>query len=216
MRLPGIIIGAFGLILILAGAAILAVFGADGTLSTDRHRITSTTPALVSGPAAVRGLPHRLGPLGHPSVRIDLGDEQFVGVGRAGDVERYLRGVAYDEVTDIRDDPFELERHSVRGDRVAAAPAAQPIWLAQGTDALRWKLTDGDYRVVVMSADGRSPLNTEAHFGIRIPGLPKLGVILALVGAALALTGLAVVVKGGRRAAENPRSRTEVDHVAIP
>src|SRR4051794_22659914 len=109
MKTTAIILGASGAVVLAIGASLLGLFGLDGIWSSDEHLVGSRTPALVSDTAEVDGLMNGAGVLGNPRVRIDLGHDEFVGVARARDVERYLAGVSYDEVTDIESDPFGLE-----------------------------------------------------------------------------------------------------------
>jgi hypothetical protein len=198
MTTTGAIIAAVGAVIAACGIAILAIFGSDGVWTTDRHMVASTTPALVSSSAEVRGIASGTDFLGHPSVRVNLTDGRFVGVGRTEDVERYLAGTSYDEVTDIEGDPFELERTKVNGTRAADPPAEQSFWIEQGTKALRWKVTDGDYRIVIMSADGYSPLVTTGTFGLRIPKIGPIGAGLGLFGALWIAVGAGLAVAGRR------------------
>lgn len=198
MKTATILLTVAGATIGACGVLVLALFGFDGVWSSDDHMVASTTPALVSSSAEVRGIARGSEVLGDPSVRMTLSDDRFVGVARAADVERYLSGVPHEEVTDITGDPFVLERHKVSGTHAAAPPAAQPFWIEQGTSALRWKLADGDFRLVIMSADGASPLVTTGRFGIELPKLPAIGTVLGLLGGVL-LAGAAGTALYGRR-----------------
>src|SRR5262245_8792494 len=106
MKAIGAVIAGIGAVIAAAGVAILLVVGTDGVWETDSHLVASTTPALVSESADVRGIAGAADVLGDPGVRIDLGADRFVGVGRAEDVERWLAGTTYEEVTDFHSDPF--------------------------------------------------------------------------------------------------------------
>lgn len=194
MKTISILIAAAGAVIAACGVAILLIFGTDGVIESDPHMVASTTPALVTESGEVRGIASGTSILGDPSVRIDLTDDRFVGVGRSADVERYLEGVPYEEVTDISGDPFELERHKVDGTHAAQPPGEQSFWLARGADALRWKVTDGDYRIVIMSEDGASPLVTTGVFGVRIPKLPAIGAGLGLFGALWVAVGAGLLI----------------------
>jgi hypothetical protein len=66
--------------------------------------------------------------------------------------------VPADLVTDFELDPFELTREPREGSRQPAPPADQDIWVASGTGTdsatLRWKVRDGDYRLVLLLLAG--------------------------------------------------------------
>src|SRR4051794_19489070 len=105
MKATGALMAGVGAVVVAAGIALLAVFGFDGTLSTDRHMVASSTPVLVSSQSEIHGLTGFADAFGDPTVRIDLSDDRFVGVGRAKDVERWLAGTTYEEVSDIETSP---------------------------------------------------------------------------------------------------------------
>jgi hypothetical protein len=109
-------------------------------------------------------------------------------------VDRYLASVPADVVTDFELDPFELTREPREGSRQPAPPADQPIWVASGTGpaspTLRWKVRDGDYRLVVMNADGSRGVDAEGEVALTASHVPTIawsmiggGVLLLLAGA---------------------------------
>jgi hypothetical protein len=195
-----------GTLLALGGGAVLAVVGTDGELSTGRHELATPTTALVSEPASIDGTDD-LG-VGRPTVRLsatpDGGKPVFVGVGRAADVERYLEGAATDEITDFDLDPFRTDRDRHAGDAVPAAPGSQDFWVERsggtGTARIDWELRDGDYRLVVMNADGSAGVATRSAVGVDIPFLPGVAFGALAAGLLLAGGGLAAAGLGARRA----------------
>jgi hypothetical protein len=112
----------------------------------------------------------------------------FAGIAATGDVERYLGGVSYATVDghDVTDHP---------GTGVPAAPAAALPWAAraQGTGnlTLTWAVRDGDWTVVVMSADARPGLSVRAEAGVSALALSWLAGEMLAAGL---LTGVAAVV----------------------
>src|SRR4051812_41696902 len=149
----GSIVAALGAVLAIAGGALFAVFGSDGTLSTGRHDVSTATSALVSEAAQIDGSATGADALGTARIKVDAraagGRPVFVGVGRAADVERYLGGAATDEVTDFDVSPFRLERDLHPGSANPPAPGTQPFWVASDSGAsaaVNWKVRDGDYR----------------------------------------------------------------------
>ena len=70
-----------------------------------------------------------------------------------------LGSASYDEISDLRTDPFgySLTRRGTGGD-LSAAPTDQGFWTAQssgpGTQTLTWDLKPGTYTAVIMNVDG--------------------------------------------------------------
>jgi hypothetical protein len=203
----GAIIALLGLVLAIGGGAVLIVGGRDGKLTTDRSRLATPTSALVSETASIDDTGGAADDLGGARIRIsadaDGGRPLFVGIGHARDVDRYLAGVPADEITDFEVDPLRVERSRRTGTRTPAPPAGQSFWVARGSGAqanLEWKLRDGDFRAVVMNADGARRVTTRAQFGVEIPALPWIGLGLLVGGLVLLAGGVAAAVLGGRRA----------------
>lgn len=206
----GAAVALLGTLLALAGATVFAVFGTDGVASTDRADLSTPTSALVSGTASI-DTDGVVDDLADTRVRIDAradgGRPVFVGIGRAADVERYLAGTAYDEVTDFDAGPFEssfgVERDRRTGDVNPAAPGTQSFWVARSTGqdgaAVDWKVRDGDYRVVVMNADGSRGVDTSSELAVELPWTTGIAVGVLVAGLLLAAGGLAGIVVGARR-----------------
>jgi hypothetical protein len=204
----GAVLTVFGLGGLVAGGGVLAVFGNDGTVNSGTHSLSTPTAALVSEPAEVRDTRDVADAIGNPRVRFTVDAETpgkgvFVGVGPADQVDRYLAGAPVDEVSDIEVAPFELDRDRRPGTKRLAAPGAQTFWVAQneGRDSagLRWKVRDGDYRVVIMNADGSTGVDTEGEVALTVPDSPEIAWVLIGGGLLLLAGGAAASVAGLRR-----------------
>ena len=119
---------------------------------TPTHAIVSESADIETG-GAEWALDSFLG-----TVRIRSESERpvFVGIGPATEVDRYLDYVEHDVVTDLEDEP----RYSrAGGGEPDAPPGAQQFWVAStsgsGEQTLDGEPEDGDWRAVVMNADGR-------------------------------------------------------------
>jgi hypothetical protein len=202
-----------GALLALAGVAVAAVggillglFGGDGTVASGSHPLSTSRAALVSDVADIDDISSVADIVGDPRIRItahsaDAEEPLFVGIGRAAQVDRYLASVPKDVVTDFELDPFELTRKPRSGSRQPAPPADQDIWVASGTGTdsatLRWKVRDGDYRLVLMNADGSRGVDAKGDVALTASHVPTIawsmiggGVLLLLAGAAtLSLRG---------------------------
>jgi hypothetical protein len=204
----GSVLAAIGSVIALGGGGILAVGGSDGTFATGHHDVSTQTTALVSEVAAIDGVNELNDVLGQGRVRVNADAVQsdkpvFVGVGRKADVDRYLAGAEVDRVTDIDVDPFMIDKTRISGDAKPKPPATQSFWVAKasGTTAnLDWKVRDGNYRVVVMNADGSRGVATQSQFEVEIPHLSTIAIVALILGLVTLAGGVALIAPsiGGR------------------
>jgi hypothetical protein len=194
----GAALAAVGSVIALAGGGTLAVAGDDGTIGSGQHNVSTPTAALVTDTADFDGVNDVASFIGEPKIGVsaaatDDGPPKFVGIGPAADVDRYLANVEVDRVDDIEVEPFKLEKQRIEGTRTPAAPTAQSFWVAQdsGTRAdVNWKVRDGDYKVVVMNADGSREVKADSHFEAGAD-------YLSTVALSAMLAGLIVLGAGG-------------------
>jgi hypothetical protein len=201
----GAVLTVAGLIGTVAGIGVLAVFGSDGTANSGTHAFSTPTAALVSEPAVIRDTDDFADFAGDPKFRVSVKSDKpvFVGVGPAKDVDRYLAGAPIDEVTDFEVFPYDLEKDRRPGTKVLGAPGSQAFWVAQneGRDSatLRWKVRDGDYRLVLMNADGSRGVNAEGDVALTVSHVPTISWSMIGGGVLLLLAGAVTVGLGGRR-----------------
>jgi hypothetical protein len=209
-RTPLVVLGAVLLAIagfaIVAGAFLVAVFGSGNVLATGPQSVATSTRALVSTAAEFDGLREAPSLLGQARIEIeattrDAGRGVFVGVAAADDVDRYLAAADVDIVTDVRFLPFRLTTEHRPGAGSVPVPGTQHFWVARaavdnGTARLSWPVRDGDYRIVLMNADGSPNVDVDARFALVIPSAPRVGVIVLAVGLATALIGAVVLTFG--------------------
>jgi hypothetical protein len=211
-RVVAIVLGALvalaGVAAGAAGGALIGLFGSDGTVDSGQHRISTSRVALVSSTTDVGDVSDVADVVGDPRIRVTAtpagGEPVFVGVGPAAQVERYLAGAPIDEVTDFELDPFKLERRPRAGTQHPQRPGAQRFWVAKGTgrDAtLRWKLRDGDYRLVLMNADASRGVVVDGDVGLTLDHVDTIAWVLIGGGVLLLLGGLATIGLAVRRKA---------------
>jgi hypothetical protein len=224
-RVVAVVIGA---VVALTGAGVLT--GGAGLMWADRaHR--DADGFVSSGPVAVQGRGHALtlgeidvrgtdtgvaallGAVGEVRLRVVSERPVFAGVGPADAVDRYLDGVAVSRVGEIR--AGDVTVTEVPGNPVAAAPGETPIWSTSASGAgprtLTWRLSSGDWRVVVMNSDGSAGVAVSAELAAEAPGLLWTAIALLALGALLIAAGIAALVRGvspprNRRPAGEPRS----------
>jgi hypothetical protein len=201
----GIVAAVLGAVLALSGVAVLAAFGSDGVVSTGRGALSTPASAFMSQTAAITDTAGASDVLGDTSIRVSAraaaGRPMFVGVGPARAVEGYLSGAAVDEITDFELDPFSVDRRRLGGTATPPDPAGQSFWVARAsgrTADVHWKVRDGDYRVVIMNADGARGVSTQASLGAEVPNLPDIAVGILVAGLLLAGGGAAAIVLSRR------------------
>ena len=152
-----------GTVLVLGGGGVLVALGTDGRLSSGPHLVSTPAAAIVSSVANIKNTSGVARIVGKPTVRISASPVQgtagaFVGIGRAADVDRYLNGVRTETVSSLSSDPYKITGVSHGGQGNAQPPTAQHFWVARATStrnaAINWRIRDGRYRVVIMSASG--------------------------------------------------------------
>jgi hypothetical protein len=172
----------------------------QGYLMSSSERYSTGTYALVSERVDLYGpgwVPNGL--LGTVKLSSDSARPVFVGIGPASDVERYLVNVPRVELRDLGD----VTRARRGGSAAPARPQAQSFWVARtagsGTQTVRWKARDGDWRAVVMAADGSRGVDAELSVGATFPDLDWLSGGLLAVGAVLLLVGGTLIYLGARK-----------------
>jgi hypothetical protein len=169
--------------------------------------VSTATAAIVTDTDPVTNTSRVADVLGAPTLRlqVDAGNTAglFVGVGPAADVDRYLQGVAIDQATDFNLDPYQLQLTRRDGVASAPAPSSQGFWVAsvttRGVTDLTWTIRDGDYRVVLMNADGSPGVDTQLGIGIGLPRMFGLAMTLFAGGLVLLLAGVLALALGRPR-----------------
>jgi hypothetical protein len=215
-RIAAAVIGA---VLVLFSLALLGAGGtalwADltqregGYVTTGVHEFSSSGSALatVSTELGSAGVGWLYSPdlMDVVRIRVTPTSEEalFVGIGPSRDVERYLEGVNYTEVSEFWEDKVE----QVAGSKSPAAPASQGFWVASavgiGTQDVVWDATDGSWTVVVMNADAQPGIAVGTDLGAKFPALLWVA-IGVLVAGAIFLAGGALLVAGALRRESAP------------
>jgi hypothetical protein len=201
----------------LAGIAAITAAGAalvfDQTQRDAGGYLTSATAPYSTSTYALESGSYRAGGAAEWFVARELlgtirihslsGSRVFIGIAPARAAARYLAHVAHAEAGDLGAQSSDFRDHPGAAPR--ALPAAQRFWAARasgsGEQTLTWKVRSGDWRVIVMNADGRRGVATDLSIGASFPHLLALaiaglggGLILALLGGG----GLYLVVRRGR------------------
>jgi len=201
------ITGLIAFTLILGGAVLLWANShykdSSGYVSTGNERFASSGYAITSDKLEVGGSPGRLlGSDRYGTIRLTAaprgGKPLFVGVARTSDVDAYLRDSAYSRVTNLEFTPFSATYSSRLGSRAPGPPAAQDIWVAQGSRSLTWDVESGGWSVVVMNRDGSRGVTAGVGAGAKVPYLSTLGFVALGLGIAFIVATAMLTLYGTR------------------
>lgn len=211
--IAGAVAALVGLGLAAIGALLLGVFGGDGTVASGSHPLSTSRAALVSSVADIGDVADVADVVGDPSLVVSAtapreGADLFVGIGPAALVDRYLAGAPIDEVTDFEVDPFHLTRRARSGSIQPEPPGSQDFWVAEATGSstatLDWKLRDGEYRLVLMNADGSRPVDADGEVKLSLTNVAGIAWALTGGGLVLLLAGSAGIVLAARSRRRRP------------
>lgn len=161
-----------------------------GYLMTSAEPFSTSTYALES--ASYRGgtsndwfVPGDL--LGTVRLRISSTKPVFVGIGPENAVNAYLAGIGHARGASFTTDQADFRTYP--GGAPASPPASQRFWDASatgaGTQILRWKPRPGNWRVVLMNADGSRAVRADVSIGARLPDLLTIGIVAIVIGLVL-------------------------------
>jgi hypothetical protein len=219
--LAGYSLAVIGSVLAISGGGVLAAFGLDGEVGLGSHLLSTPATAVVSSVASIKHTHDTATFLGQPKLRISASPIQgtsriFVGIGPAAAVDRYLAGIATQQSTDLsmQTTASSAIRHNGRNN--AQPPGTQQFWVARATSTrmaqVNWKVRDGQYRVVIMSANGQSGFATTTSIGITIPNIADWALAAILLGLLIVAGGTALVLRANRQ----PRNGSSIPSATSP
>ena len=224
--LPGASLAVIGSLLALSGGGVLAAFGTQGSLASGPHLLSTPASAIVSQIGTIKHTADVTTVAGQPTLRVSarpVGStgRVFIGIARTADVQRYLAGVSTQDVTSLSVDPYAINGTLHGGRATAQPPSAQHFWVTQASSAevaaLHWKIRDGRYRVVIMSANGHGGFATTTRFGITIPNIAAYAIAALILGLLMAGGGTALLIRTNRPTSNgsNTISPTTTPAVAV-
>ena len=139
----------------------------------------------------------------------------FVGIGPSADVNEFLDGVAYEEITDLGTAAGDVVLTTRTGSQPASSPVDETFWVASTVTAdaqsLEWEVDQGEWSMVVMNVDASAGVETSLQAGMRVDALLPIGAVILVVGlllGALAAT-LLVVATVASKDAQVPARRID-------
>jgi hypothetical protein len=164
----------------------------SGYLMTSATPYSTPTHALVSGS-------YRGGTanewfvardfLGTVRVRVRSAKPVFVGIAPESAVNAYLAGVGHAQGNRLDTPNTSFAVHP--GGAPSSPPTAQRFWGASavgtGVRTLNWRPQAGNWRIVVMNANGTARVSADVSVGARLPHLLTIGIAVLGAGILLAL-----------------------------
>jgi hypothetical protein len=206
---------AAGAIVLILGALVLAAGGAvlwqtgnsdGGFISSDTHRFDTASHAIVTDGVKVDSdVPRWLVARTRIKATSADGKPVFIGVARKHDVDAYLAGVSRSQIRNLEYSPFAVDYTARGGTAAPAPPASRSIWAAStsgtGDQQLTWRIRSGEWRVVLMNADGSSGVRADVEVGGTINHVVPVAIGITVGGLLILLLGVAVVfaARGGDR-----------------
>ena len=218
-RIVALVIGvlfallAFGLV--AGGGALTWAYGtqrdADGFITSPNYRLESSRYALVSGAmdiasGAADWFPEDLLDVRFTAGRADS-EGVFVGIGPSAEVEDYLDGVAYDEVTHLGR-RTDIDYRDRDGGAPSSPPADLGFWVAAasgpGAQTVTWDVAPGNWTVVVMNATAAPGVTVDFEAGARSSLLLPVGLGLLIGGLVIGALAALLIVWSVRKPAAAP------------
>jgi len=195
----GVALVVLGLFATVAGVALVALVGSDGSVGIAPTRLIGTGYAITLPQLDVPALP------AGRRVRLDValapGDRSmFLGIGPTATVNAYLHDVPIDVIEQI-DQPGAARTSHVDGDAQPAAPGDQPFWATSASGdapSLSWSAQPGDWTLVVMAVQPARSLDVTATGSVTLSILGPLGFVLLAIAVAVLALGAWVVVRAAR------------------
>jgi hypothetical protein len=167
----------------------------SGKLRTDTYAIVSDLRG--SGPDWLYGSTV----FGDTRARVtsDTAKPIFVGIARTRDVEKYLDGTSYATINHLASGA--VTPHA--GNAPSAPPSSTAMWAASkagaGRQTIVRKPRSGDWRIVMMNADGSAGVAVHGDVGAKFPPAPWVAVGVLVGGGLLGLLGAWLLVRAIRR-----------------
>jgi hypothetical protein len=203
LTVAGVIVLLLGAVVAAAGGTALWQTGSSdgGYISTGVHQFDTTSHAIVTDGFKVgTDLPRWLIARTRITASSSDGKPVFIGVARKRDVDAYLAGVNRSEIRNLDYGPFTVDYVSHSGTASPARPASRSIWAAStsgtGEQRLSWRIRTGDWRVVLMNADGSSGVSADVKVGGPINHVLAFALAVTGLGLLILLLGVAVLYAG--------------------
>lgn len=209
----------FGGFCVVPSVVTYRALDSDGYV-TGEGRMTTTSAAFITRTAQFREVSeeeveeNRVG--GDTIIRISAqrmdGGDVAVGIAEAEALQTYLVRGSSETVNDLEFDPFDYRGVAVGGGR--PLPEPDPALFDEfasgpGRQEVSWTVTSGEWRALIMNADGSANIDVEVDIGVRFPYLRGFAIAGIIIGAFFLLLGVAILAILFRPGRNKPRPPQE-------
>ncbi|MGE0599644.1 MAG: hypothetical protein AB7J35_05610 [Dehalococcoidia bacterium] len=151
--------------------------------------------------------------------RADGGDV-LVAVGSAEAVQALVTGGSYENVSNLEFGPFDYQGVALGGRRDIGTPDPQlfeVVASGAGRQEVTWTIAPGEWRAVIMNADGSAGVDVDVRFGARFPYLRGFAIAGMIIGGTIVVIGLLWLLflfRPGRNRGAQPPGPQEADPTA--
>ena len=207
LTVAGATVLVLGALVVAAGGAALWQTGTSdgGYITSGAHRFDTTSHAIVTeGLKVDSDIPRWLIARTRITATSSESEPVFLGVARTRDVDAYLANVSRSQIRNLEYGSFRVDYANHAGTASPARPGSRSLWAAStsgtGEQQLNWRLRSGQWRVVLMNADGSSGVSADVKVGGTINHVVPVALGVTGGGLLILLLGVAVVYAGrGRR-----------------
>jgi hypothetical protein len=136
----------------------------------------------------------------------------FVGIANSDDATVYLAPIEHAIASDPAGGSPGPTYRQHDGAAPTSAPAGQTIWVASATgtgeQSATWKVSSGDWTVVMMNADGTRPVEGDLAVAATLPWLNTLSTSLLTAGLLFLIAGSALILIPVRRSRLDKTAQT--------
>ncbi|KAA1373762.1 hypothetical protein [Aeromicrobium fastidiosum] len=184
-----------GVLIALAGAAVMVVLGPDSRMTTGPHAIETDDIAVVTAPKVIRWADVQVDVLAEVPVRKPV----FIGIGNAVDVQDYVSKTQRLEITSFTR-PWSISSRSVEGQpNLPGAPTAIDWWIDSaaglGGASISTRLPDETVSIAILSVGSSNLSGLEVTLAYGVKGGFSRGLAAVLMG--LAVVWIGVLVRRG-------------------
>lgn len=194
-RLGGWLLVVVGVLMAVAGAAGAIFVGPDNAVRSGTRQLQSDGAAIVTGPGAIDWA----GPTLRLEARSSAGPV-FIGVGNEVDVADLVADVTRTQVDEITLPGGDLRTSQVPGSQDFLPDVESLDWWVEKSDGevavVVLTLPEQPMSIVVMNADGSSPVDVEVAAEVSIRGLFWGLLAIAVIGLGLLNLGALILIRG--------------------
>jgi hypothetical protein len=202
LKVGGWILAVIGALILVVGVTLVVVHltqrDSDGYYTSSTERVSAPGYAITAEALHIGDLPNVVSDV-VGRVRVSAtssnGQPLFIGIGPQSAVDRYLAGVARNQVTDINDGTVQYDRHAGRAP--AGPPGRERFWDAsssgRGQVTTSWKVEGGDWTIVAMNASGAPRVSAVVQVGANTNVVLWIGLGFLLVGLVAGGAGIAML-----------------------